>query len=142
MASLGAQPFLEAADLELKRAERYRIFVSMVLLDLNVADHLQDKGDQEIHQELLQLVGSSLRAFDSVALMPGNRMALLMPETPRQGAEAAARRATELIRNRLAEISEVLRDVVVPLEMTSYPDAAGARSVAEILEDLAEAHVN
>jgi hypothetical protein len=28
------------------------------------------------------------------------------------------------------------------LEMTSYPDAAGARSVAEILEDLAEAHVN
>ncbi len=140
MASLDAQLFIEAADLELKRAERYRIFISMVLLDLASADHLKEQGTQEVQQELLQLVGDSLRAYDRVALIPGNRMALLLPETPRQGAEAAARRATDLIRNRLAKTSEVLREMVIPLEMSSYPDAAGARSLAEVLEDLAVAN--
>jgi len=142
MASLSSVPFIEAADLELKRAERYRIFVSMVLVDLKPADHLDLDGQIQPTDEIIELVRRNIRAFDRAAVVDDNRLALLLPETSRQGAEATARRLTAMIRDQRAQQSEILRDQTIPLEMASYPDAAGTRSVADVLKELANAHLN
>jgi hypothetical protein len=41
----------------------------------------------------------------------------------------------------MAQHSEVLRDQVIPLEMASYPDAAGTRSVTDLLKELEETKI-
>jgi len=142
MASVSAVTFIEAADLELKRAERYRIFVSVVLIDFHPAGHSDSDHEVLTTDEVLDLVRRNIRAFDQAAVVDNSRLALLLPETSRQGAEAAARRLTTIIRDRRAQQSEILREQTIPLEMASYPDAAGTRSVADVLKELANASMN
>jgi GGDEF domain-containing protein len=142
MTVLSTTPFVEAADLELKRAERYRIFVSVVLVDLRSSKRPDIANLVLPFNEILDLVQRNIRAFDRVAVVEDNRLALLLPETSRQGAEATARRLTSMIRDQMAKQSEHMRDQTIPLEMASYPDAAGTRSVAEVLKELADANPN
>ncbi len=134
-------PFVERVGEELQRAERYRIFVSLVVLDL---DSLKNGNARETGEfdRLVNLIKGNTRSIDSAALVNPRKMALLLPETPRQGAEIAARRVTELIRQSYpGDFSENV-DQVIPLEMASFPDAAGAKTVKEILSELTEAEPN
>lgn len=129
--------FVHSAYLELKRAERYRLFLSIVTLDLGILGEADRVESSRIPlDELLDEVRDSIRAVDLAGLIGHRRLTILLPETGRQGASVAARRVTERVRNRLSEHSRVLRDQVIPLEMASYPDAAGTRSVRDLLEEL------
>ena len=135
MSATSVRPFVERVGEELQRAERYRIFVSLVVLDL---DSLKKDSTRETAEldRLVNLIEGNTRSIDSAALVNSHKMAVLMPETPRQGAEIAARRVTELIRQSYpADFSEN-GDQVIPLEMASFPDAAGAKTVKEILSEL------
>jgi len=131
-------PFVERVGQELQRAERYRIFVSLLVLDL---DSLKKAGAEEASDidRLVDLIKGNTRAIDTAARINSHKMALLLPETPRQGAEIAARRVTELIRVSCPAVFNDTADRVIPLEMASYPDAAGARTVKEIMAEFAEA---
>ena len=134
--------FLTTVNLELKRAERYRIFVSMVTLDLSFAHKVLPEGGEELQRGILDVVRGNIRAVDQAALVTDGKLALLLPETPRQGAEAAARRVTSMIKQYLIDRMQIAVDRVIPLEMASYPDAAGARSVADMLEELTQTSNN
>ena len=129
--------FLTHADLELKRAERYRIFVSLIVLDLSlVCKHLPTACEVTL-KEMMDLAASRLRCTDTVTLLEDSRVALLFPETPRQNAMIAGRRITELVRRTLSEMVGETIEETVPMETASYPDAAGARPVKSFLEELA-----
>lgn len=130
--------FIDSAYLELKRAERYRLFVSIIMLDLDPREGQKAKSARLPLEEVLRDVRGDIRAVDSAALIGKRRLTILLPETGRQGAAEAARRVTDLVRDRMAQHSEVLRDQVIPLEMASYPDAAGTRSVTDMLKELSE----
>ena len=141
MSATSVRPFVERVGEELQRAERYRIFVSLVVLDL---DSLKKDRAREAAEfdRLVNLIKGNTRSIDSAALVNSHKMAVLLPETPRQGAEIAARRVTELIRQSFpVDFSENV-DPVIPLEMASFPDAAGAKTVKEILSELTEAEPN
>lgn len=141
MSAVSVKPFVERVGQELQRAERYRIFVSLIVLNL---DSLQNDQtvDASDFDSLVNLIQGNTRSIDSAALIDSHKMALLLPETPRQGAEIAARRVTELIRQTWPASLDTGVDQVIPLEMASYPDAAGARTVKEIVNELAAAEPN
>lgn len=129
--------FLAHADLELKRAERYRIFVSLIVLDLSlVCKHLPHACETTL-KEIIDLAASRLRCTDTVTLLDNSRVALLFPETPRQSAMIAGQRITDLVRRNLSERMGEQIDELVPMETASYPDAAGAKPVKSFLEELA-----
>ncbi len=130
--------FLAQADLELKRAERYRIFVSLIVLDLSIVEkHLGADAEKTV-KEIMSLAASRIRVTDTVTLLDDSHVALLFPETPRQNAMIAGRRITDMVRRTLSDhLGQTIEDAV-PMETASYPDAAGAKSVKLFLEELAK----
>ncbi len=130
--------FLTLADIELKRAERYRIFVSLIIIDLSRSRQVYGQCTDERLAALAQFTSAKVRACDTVTPLGDCRLALLFPETSRQGAESAARRLGDLIKQQLSDNPVIASEEVIPMEIASYPDAAGAKSVAKFLEELVE----
>ncbi|MBK7142565.1 MAG: hypothetical protein IPH75_10840 [bacterium] len=130
--------FLAQADLELKRAERYRIFVSLIVLDLTVVRKHMSTGADEVVKSIMDAANARIRCTDTVTLLDDSHVALLFPETPRQNAMIAGRRIADMVRRTLSErLGQNVEDAV-PMETASYPDAAGAKSVKLFLEELAK----
>ena len=72
---------------ELRRAERYCEFLSLVLIDTSSA--LADQGSQEKTKALKsmgELIGSTVRATDILTFLGKNRLALILTATPKEGA--------------------------------------------------------
>jgi len=136
------QFFFEQAEVELKRAERYRVFVSLIVLDVSVVQRVTENQRPEVAREVEALARRSVRACDYISVCGRGCLVALFPETSRQGAEVAARRLSDHIRARIADLTGGEFDEVVPLEMASYPDAAGAQSVAALLRELADRNRN
>lgn len=126
--------FATQLDLELKRARRYSIFVSMVVLDLSALGKTEEGEREQVLERLLDLLKNNIREIDKVAAIDDSRIALLFPETSRQGAEVVSRRLMEQVKGLVSKEGE--KSSLVPMEMVSYPDAAGARSMSEFLEEL------
>ena len=134
--------FLDLVNVELKRAERYRIFVSLIVLDVGFVQASFPEKTSSVMTELLGFIQKNVRAIDNVSLLNPFKLGLLFPETTRQGAEIASRRISDLIRTRLSELNNQNYEQVIPLEMASYPDAAGARSITDFLRDYSEKNIN
>ncbi|MCP4685872.1 MAG: hypothetical protein GY867_10565 [bacterium] len=128
--------FFSRAGIELHRAERYRVFVSLTVLDLDFVKQAAGDNFPAVMENLGGLVQSSVRACDFIAQIDDSRLGLLLPETSRQGAEIAVKRLCEVIRSHLSAIvDEEIRDVI-PVEIASYPDTGGAKTLAGFLEEL------
>lgn len=134
--------FLTLADLELRRAERYRIFVSLLVLDLSVVKQLFGDAAASVLTDIAQVAGRKIRCTDTATVVDDYRLALLFPETPRQNAVVASQRLTELVKRFLSERLGRNVEDTIPVEMASYPDAAGAKSVTAFLSELGQRSVN
>jgi hypothetical protein len=134
--------FFNKVDLELKRAERYSVFVSLVVFDLTfLRDQLGPDAPGAVRR-LFESTRVKVREIDQVSVINDYKLVLLLPETPRQGAEIAGRRVNELLRDLLStEVAEET-ERIIPMEMASYPDAAGARSIADFLHEYSHNHRN
>ena len=89
---------------------------------------------KEVLEDLTGQVKDAVRACDYVELVGKTCLAVLLPETKRQEAEIVAHRLADLVTGRLSKTS---RAETVPVEIASYPDTAGAKTMAEFLEELA-----
>jgi GGDEF domain-containing protein len=134
--------FLDRVSTELKRAERYRIFVSLIVLDVGFLEAAFPEAGSAVVGNLVNFVERHIRAIDNISLLGSHKLGLLFPETTRQGAEMASRRVAELIKAKLSEMGNRRFDQVIPLEMASYPDAAGAKSIADFLREYSETSLN
>jgi GGDEF domain-containing protein len=130
--------FAEKVEVELNRAERYRVFVSLTVLDLSPAEEMAGERTVEVLQDVAMGVKEAVRTCDYVALLYHHCLAVLLPETPRQGAEVASRRLADIARTRLMARLGQEADQVIPVEIASYPDTAGARTLGGFLEELAK----
>lgn len=136
------QKFLNRVNIELKRAERYRIFISLLVLDLSfIESELADNQDA-IKEEILDAVAKEIREIDLVSVLNDSKLALLFPETNRQGAEIASKRITEAIKKNLADKKQEAAEKLITMEMSSFPDAAGVRSISEFLKEYSEKNIN
>jgi GGDEF domain-containing protein len=140
--NVSSDSFLNKVDIELKRAERYRFFVSIIALDLSFTRSLFGEHSTEIVGNVLRTVQTNIRIIDDVSVIGEHRLVLLLPETSRQGAEMAAKRLSDLIRSSLSRHAEKEIDEIIPLEMVSYPDAAGAKTIEDFLQELSRSSSN
>ncbi|MBD3331221.1 diguanylate cyclase [candidate division GN15 bacterium] len=128
--------FTHAVLQELKRAERYSTFLSCGLLELgSLADQHQVSPEQLI-QAVSEHVRHNVREVDSVTALDNQRLAFLLPETSRQGAEVAISRMSDVIRRRVAELTEKQVDDFIPLKVASFPDSSGTRTIKEFLKEI------
>ena len=134
--------FFQIVDNELKRAERYQIFVSMVLLDLSAVKEAAGGQSGEIFEGMFELVRKHIRVVDQASRIGSEKIVLLLPETSRQSAEMAARRLSDMIREGITQALGHSRASTIPVEMASFPDAAGARTVKDVLQELILPNMN
>jgi len=127
--------FVDQVDMELKRAERYSVFMSIVILDLSFLETYLEKEESEPVKAVLDEVRESIRIMDFVSPLEGNKIGVLFPETARQGAEIAGRRISEMIRDHFSKLDKISLDRIIPFQMASYPDAAGTISVSDFLKN-------
>jgi hypothetical protein len=134
--------FAEHIGYELKRAERYRYFVSLVvfnvgpIIDLGGNGQLRLEGQRtDFVDQVRNVISKIAREVDAVSNRNNTKIGLLLPETSRQGAESAARRISDSLNQFCTDYFRKQSDYLVPIEISSFPDAAGTRSVASYMED-------
>ncbi len=98
------QRFQEVLDEEMYRAKRYKMPLTLLMADL---DHFKKINDTFGHlagdyilREVSNLLQKSMRKSDMVARYGGEEFAVLLPETPQEGAHILAER----LRERLASM--------------------------------------
>jgi len=134
--------FADRIKYELKRAERYRIFVSFLIFDISSV--IDDLGGSAIEGEenrvnfinsINLVIRSAVREVDAISNGSRVKIGVLCPETARQGAEAAARRIQSILAEYCADHFKTTKDYIIPVEIASFPDAAGYRSIASYFDE-------
>ena len=125
--------FRDLALLELKRAERYRNFLSLMVL--NLSEFLSSVGRRKITsqqeaeafiKEVIERVKRDARETDMISKVDNARLVMILPETDRNGAEVASGRVKELLSEFMSEFMSESMDssyrFEVPVEISSFPD--------------------
>ena len=110
--------FLELAERELARAQRYTEQVSVLMLDLDHFKAINDKHGHQagdlVLQKFVQVCKLTLRAEDLIGRLGGEEFAILLPETGRNKALDAAERVC-----RAVAATEVPLEGVPPIRFTA-----------------------
>ncbi len=93
--------FVDQAELELNRAQRYQHPLSLMILDLDFFKQVNDQyghaaGDAAL-KTVVDICRQMLREQDTLCRLGGDEFAVLLPETDLAGATLVAERATEAI---------------------------------------------
>ena len=137
--------FADRIKYELKRAERYRIFVSFLVFD--IGSIIEDLGGHNSEAEdnwknfinsINLVIRNAVREVDAVSNGSRIKIGVLCPETARQGAEAAARRLQMILGEYCSDYFKTSGDYIIPVEISSFPDAAGNRSIASYFEEYSD----
>ncbi len=88
--------FFDSANLEIERARRYRLPLSVVYIDLDDFKHINDTLGHVVGDALLRSVAStvrtSLRVTDFVARLGGDEFVILLPQTDLRQCEEVTHR--------------------------------------------------
>jgi len=109
---------------ELRRAERYCEFLSLVLIDVSsaLADQSSTSETKAV-KDLGQLVGHTVRATDILARLGKNRLAVLLTETPKEGAFRLAERLNDtIIGSSLSEELQGVKEESFNIGIASFPE--------------------
>jgi PleD family two-component response regulator len=104
--------FLRRMAEEMDRARRYSHYLSLVLIDIDNMNKINDlygheEGDRII-SEIAALIKSNIRLTDVAARFSGQEFVLILPETREEGAYNVAQRIKENV-SRVVEIVEHIR---------------------------------
>lgn len=93
--------FQQAIRAEHKHAQRNKIPLSLIMLDVDSFKHYNDtfghpKGDKVL-KEIAALLVNSVRGLDVVARYGGDEFAVILPKTPEEGAMLVARRLRDKV---------------------------------------------
>ncbi len=131
-AEVGSGPdFARWAQRELKRSERYLSFVSLVTFEIVPVGYW---WDEELKRRVAEVAERSVRETDLVGISDAFRVAVLLVETPRQGAlRASERLAGQLWEHCLKEKGKSKLEV----KIHSFPeDPQGKEDFLAALEKL------
>jgi len=135
--------FREMALMELKRAERYRNFLS--LLVLNLSEFLSTAGRRKIEspeearkfmKEAVGRIQGVARETDMISGVDNSQLVMLLPETDSSGAQVAAERFRKLLSEYLSDFLDSSYQFDIPMEITSFPEESGTRMFKDRLKNL------
>jgi diguanylate cyclase (GGDEF)-like protein len=112
--------FLRRMAEEMDRARRYSHYLSLVLVDIDNMNKINDlygheEGDRII-SEIAALIKNSIRLTDVAARFSGQEFVLILPETREEGAYNVAQRIKENV-SRVVEVAENIRREVEKQKM-------------------------
>ena len=87
--------FKRLADLELKKGRRYKHPTSVILVEVRGIKDLSEEDKNRVLIATANFLMRTLRAVDPVFRVSEDRFAVLLPETPPEGAQVAADRLKE-----------------------------------------------
>ena len=121
--------FVDRTKQELSRAERYCLFLSMILIDMNDVSravakrNIGDKVDlDDVCRSVEKNLRESLRASDIVSSCEHHRIGLLLMETSRSGLETVKRRVDVFVREYLRAALKLPFDPEVAIKDASFPE--------------------
>lgn len=101
--------FFEQADIEISRARRAQVPLSLLMIDLDnfkrVNDSFGHAAGDEVLKNFVSAASGPLRAADLLARVGGEEFTVLLPETGLDGAHEVARRLLETIRQQAVDFS-------------------------------------
>jgi len=114
--------FLDVADMERRRAYRYGVPFSVVMLDIDyfkaVNDHYGHEGGDIALCELTRVVDSQLRCSDLLVRLGGEEFALLLPETGQDSAWALAERVRRKVAAHVIHTGVLCFSITVSMGVT------------------------
>jgi diguanylate cyclase (GGDEF)-like protein len=123
---------------ELKRADRYRQRLSILMLDI---DHFKTVNDQYGHQtgnvilrEISAIIRQCVRDVDVVARYGGEEFTVILPQTDREDAEIIAERIRESVAKNFFQNNRGRREIHITISVggCTYPD--GIHTLEQLLE--------
>ncbi len=126
---------------EIKRVKRYPSFVSLLILDLS---HLNNRGEIENYRDLGEfylslcgLVRKSIRETDIISSSIRGKIAILLIETPKEGANSLAKRLKKMVKYFLCNNIKSPIDWRVPIKEFSFPHSTTDEgSLMAVIQDL------
>ncbi|MBI2264585.1 MAG: diguanylate cyclase [Armatimonadetes bacterium] len=120
--------FSERLEQEWARATRYKRPFSLLLLDLDDFKQVNDRFGHPVGDAVLSEVGSAIvsavRKVDFPARYGGEEFAVILPETPEEGALVAAHRIREKVEALQVATSDEIVSITASLGISCYPDGA------------------
>ena len=136
--------FVDRTQQELSRAERYCLFLSLVMIDISefaraIANRpLSDSiSIDAIYAQLESSLKNSLRSSDVVSPFDRNRLGILLVETSRAGLESVRRRIDVFVKDFLKGELGLPFEPPVEISAASYPEEADRFSSISSLLDRA-----
>lgn len=118
------QRFQEVLDEEMYRAKRYKMPLTLLMMDL---DHFKKINDTFGHlagdyilREVSDLLQKSMRKSDVVARYGGEEFAILLPETPQEGAFILAERLCDKLSSKALTYGEQTIFVTMSIGIAAY----------------------
>jgi diguanylate cyclase (GGDEF)-like protein len=133
---LSGHQHLTWLEAEVTRARRHHHQLSLVLIRPDAFEEFAAEGHQAAESALeavAEVIGSELRAIDIAVRHDGRTFALILPETPPQGARIAAERIRLLLPARTR--SAAPRELTVSAGIACFPrDASTDRELVGVAE--------
>ena len=133
------------AKQELKRAERYCEFLSLLVVDLSSLAKFAKGGAMKSYQrvetffeELERLVKGSVRETDLVSGVEDQKLLLLLSETPKEGAKSLSKRLGERVKYFVSSTLKTPPGWQVPMNILSYPDRKGKDKFLGFIQELTQ----
>lgn len=121
--------FLHQGNIEVKRAQRYRHPLSLLMIDLDHFKNVNDTYGHEVGDQVLKhvalLLRSVLREFDILGRLGGEEFTLLLPNTEEQGAHQLAERLRGLIEEYPYHAGEVIILLTVSIGLKTLDQTCG-----------------
>lgn len=109
---------------ELRRATRYKLPVSLLMLDLDNFKNINDTYGHQVGDKTLKkfvgIVNEQLRSTDILARYGGEEFALLLPDSEGLGAEVAAERLREIVEQTLIVADNYKFNITVSVGIADY----------------------
>lgn len=122
---LNGQSFLFLLDLEIKRAQRYQNFLSLLSLTFGHLDPSVGEDASISLQTLANLVKGGLRETDIVGQTAGNRLLVMLPYADVAGAHTVRERLEKILYEYgfgREGFAVVINEVCFPTHATSFND--------------------
>ncbi len=119
--------FIQEFEKELKRADRYKYQVSIILIDLDdfkvVNDLYGHETGNKVLKKLTNLISRELRSIDVFARYGGEEFIILLPNTGKEGALILAERLRKKVEKEFSMKNfDSLPSVTITLGISSFPD--------------------